>query len=146
MNEVLKFILHGENIKLRAYLCPAGRWTIGIGNTFYEDGSPVKKGDTITEERAYRLAETVIVEVSSHIKRCLNHPVNKNQFTALISFCYNIGKAAFENSKLLALINSGGSPRDVKALFMQSFITAKGKPCAGLVNRRLSEVNRYFTV
>ena len=41
-----------EGLKLKAYQCSAGKWTIGFGNTFYEDGKPVKQGDVITRERA----------------------------------------------------------------------------------------------
>ena len=37
-----------EGCRLTAYLCPANKWTIGWGSTFYEDGSVVKKGDKIT--------------------------------------------------------------------------------------------------
>ena len=46
---------HYEGLKLTAYLCPAKVWTIGYGNTFYENGTKVKQGDKITKERADQL-------------------------------------------------------------------------------------------
>lgn len=36
-------VKNSEGLKLKAYLCPAGKWTIGYGSTLYEDGSKVKK-------------------------------------------------------------------------------------------------------
>jgi len=41
-----------EGLRLDAYLCPANVWTIGYGNTFYENGAKVKQGDKITKQRA----------------------------------------------------------------------------------------------
>ena len=36
-----------EGFRSQAYKCSAGKWTIGYGSTLYEDGTPVKQGDTI---------------------------------------------------------------------------------------------------
>ena len=38
----IKLIKKWESCKLESYKCAAGLWTIGFGNTFYEDGSKVK--------------------------------------------------------------------------------------------------------
>ena len=43
-----------EGFRSRAYLCPAGVWTIGYGNTFYPNGRKVKQGDVISEKEAER--------------------------------------------------------------------------------------------
>ena len=32
-----KLVMAFEGLRLKAYLCAAGRWTIGYGNTFYEE-------------------------------------------------------------------------------------------------------------
>ena len=53
-------IKHFEGCKLTAYQCSANRWTIGYGNTFFEDGTPVKQGDTITQERADKLFDIIL--------------------------------------------------------------------------------------
>lgn len=41
-----------EGLRLEAYKCPAGVWTIGYGNTTHPDGTPVKQGDMITDVQA----------------------------------------------------------------------------------------------
>ena len=43
----LELIKHFEGCELKAYLCPAGVWTIGYGHT-----KGVKEGDVITAEEA----------------------------------------------------------------------------------------------
>jgi N-acetylmuramoyl-L-alanine amidase len=44
-----------EGLRLDAYQDVAGIWTIGYGTIKYEDNTPVKKGQTITAERAEQL-------------------------------------------------------------------------------------------
>jgi lysozyme len=48
----LKLIKEFEGCKLKAYQCPAGVWTIGIGSTHYGDGTPVTKNRTLPNEGA----------------------------------------------------------------------------------------------
>ena len=48
-----------EGCRLKAYKCPANVWTIGFGNTFYENGEKVKEGDVITQQRADELAKFI---------------------------------------------------------------------------------------
>src|SRR6185312_11315593 len=144
MKEIIDFLLQSEGIRTKAYLCPAGRWTIGIGNTFYEDGTPVKAGDTITVERAYKLAEFVALDFLLHVKKCLKNPATKNQHTALVSLCYNVGKPAFAKSLVLGLINTGAPKEEIVKMWSRSFITANGVISHGLQNRRLIESKKYF--
>ena len=47
----LELIKKFEGMRLRAYVCPAGVWTIGYGHT----GSDVRDGLKITEEEAEAL-------------------------------------------------------------------------------------------
>ena len=50
-----------EGEKLTAYKCPANVFTIGIGSTFYEDGTKVKSGDVITKERSAELLLNTLI-------------------------------------------------------------------------------------
>lgn len=45
-----------------------GVWTIGYGNTMYQDGSPVRQGDTITQQGADDLFEFWVDESVSMCK------------------------------------------------------------------------------
>ena len=86
--EGLNLIMESEGLSLKAYKCPAGVWTIGYGHT----GKDVKKGMTITEEKATELLKSDIVRFEKHVS-CYNKIYNftRNEFSALVSFAYNIG-------------------------------------------------------
>lgn len=147
MKEIIDFIRHGESIKLRAYIPVNGdRWTIGMGNTFYEDGSPVKEGDVITLARAYALGEYIVNKFTAFVKQQLTRPVTQNQLIALVSMAYNVGEKAFKKSIILKMVNANPNDPAIKEQFPKSFITVDGVLCNGLVNRRQSELKKYLTV
>lgn len=100
-------LIQEEGLKLKAYKDTVGIWTIGVGNTYYEDGSKVKQGDVITKERADSLLSIVSKQFEDNINKVVTVPLNQNQFNALVSFSYNIGIGAFNKSTLLKLLNQG---------------------------------------
>lgn len=98
-------LIKEEGLRLKAYKDTVGVWTIGVGNTYYEDGSKVKEGDVITKERADSLLSVVSKQFEDNINKVVKVPLNQNQFNALVSFSYNIGTGAFNKSTLLKLLN-----------------------------------------
>jgi lysozyme len=97
---------HFEGCKLTAYKCPAGIWTIGWGNTFYEDGVPVAPGDKITQARANELFQLVLAKFEAAVEKAAPG-APAHQFGALVSFAYNVGIGAMEGSTLLRLHKAG---------------------------------------
>ncbi len=91
-----------EGLRLRAYRCPAGRWTIGWGHT-----SGVTEGDSITAEEAEELLEHDLSEAAEHVDRLVRVPLNENQRGALASFVLNLGAIAFMSSTLRERLNRG---------------------------------------
>ncbi len=93
-----------EQLRLKAYKCPAGIWTIGWGITKYPNGKAVEEGDVITKEYADALlADYLIKNVQPVITR-MNKPFTLNQKRALASLIYNVGEPAFTKSKLYKAI------------------------------------------
>lgn len=149
MNDIVKWLAQKgiEDCKLTAYLCPAGKPTIGIGNTYYANGKPVRLGDKLSSlDEAYKLGELIVLDYCIHVKKLVTNPQTPNQFKALVSFCYNIGKAAFAKSVVLKMVNAGAAPDEIAKVMEHSFITAAGKPCKGVENRRLKEAKLFITV
>lgn len=126
-----------EGLELKAYVCPAGLWTIGYGSTFIF-GRRVKEGDEITEEQAEAaLREHLQDEVYPVLCSMVVVELNQNQFDALCSFIYNLGQGAFEQSTLLRKLNRhdyAGAAREFKR-----WVYANGKKLEGLVRRRAAE-------
>ena len=144
LNQLGTDLMHEfEGLKLTAYLCPAKVWTIGYGNTYYESGRPVKSGDVITNERADRLFETVANEFAMRVRSLLRVQLNENQFSALVSFCYNLGVANLKSSTLLKKVNINPNDPSIFAEFLR-WNKAGGKVLAGLTRRRESEANLYY--
>lgn len=126
-----------EGCKLKAYLCPAGVWTIGWGSTIYPDGTPVKKGDIIKQDLADALLDW-------YVKNKIKIPtgLSKNQKEALQSLIYNIGQGAFDKSSLKKAIVA----QDWKAVYKNwDWVTGGGKFLKGLAKRRAEELVLFFS-
>jgi len=143
--EGLKLLVEFEGLKLDAYLCPASKWTIGIGSTMYANGQPVKKGDKITKEEAYKLFLDTSDSYTNCIKRYVIRELKQNEFDALFCLCYNIGCGAFSKSSLVKFINGGQTIEKIKIGFLM-WTKAGGVVSKGLVNRRLAEYNLYAKI
>ena len=133
-----------EGLKLNAYKCLAGIWTIGLGNTFYADGSKVKEGDKVTKDEAYYLFHLIATKFEKTINDNIKKPITQNQFNSLFCFCYNVGTTAFENSTLLRLININPKDANIAKEFLK-WNKIAGVPNKGLTNRRIKESVLYFT-
>lgn len=91
-----------EGCQLKAYKCPAGVWTIGIGHTGAVDGKPVCAGMTITQQKAEELLSECLEKRYEPAVRKFNG-LNQNQYDALVSFCYNLGPGIFKGNLLNAI-------------------------------------------
>lgn len=95
-----------ESYRSTAYIPVAGdRWTLGFGSTFWEDGTPVKQGDTITPVRAITLKLTHIAVDEEAVKKCVTAPLTQGEYDILLSHAYQYGHAATCSSTLVKLIN-----------------------------------------
>lgn len=128
---------HFEGFRSEAYLCPANVWTIGYGNTRYEDGTPVRKGDRVTRERGAELFRNILKGFERAVLAAVTVPLTQGQFDALVSFAYNVGSGALRSSTLLRVLNAG----DYEAAADQflRWNRAGGRVLAGLTRRREAE-------
>lgn len=133
-----------EGLELIAYKDSAGIWTIGYGNTTYENGVKVKRGDSITRDRAEILFKFFADKFATQVDTAILVPVSQNQFNACVSFAYNVGIGAFRSSTLLRKLNACPTDGSIRKEFMR-WVNAGGKVVDGLINRRYKEANLYFT-
>jgi len=136
----------GDNIEkyLKAYKCPAGVWTIGIGTTLYPDGRKVKQGDKISREQAFDYLRYELKGIEKSIDAFTTDLINQNQFDSLASFAYNLGCNALKNSTLLKKVNINPKDESIRAEF-NKWVHANGKVLKGLINRRKAEADLYFS-
>jgi len=101
-----KIIKNFEGLRLSAYRDAAGVWTIGYGSTRYHDGKPIKPGDQLASEaQADALFANTLGQYEDTVNRYVKVPLTQNQFDALVSFTYNEGTGALQESTLLVKLN-----------------------------------------
>lgn len=133
----LEMVKEFEGLRLKAYKCPAGVWTIGYGAT----EPPVKPTDEITKEEACSRLERDLVRYEDGVKRLVQIGITQGQFDALVDFAYNAGVGALQKSTLLKKLNAGKFD-EVPAEFMK-WTKGGGKELPGLVRRRRAEVKLW---
>jgi lysozyme len=131
-----------EGCKLKAYRCPAMLWTIGYGNTFYPDGTKVKEGDVITQQRAEEIFDVLLDDFAAKVDVLVKSNVTANNFSALVSFTWNVGVGNFQKSTLLKKVNANPKDKTIPAEF-RKWVRANDKVLNGLVRRREAEAKLY---
>lgn len=126
----INLIKEFEGLRLTAYKCPAGVYTIGYGHT-----RGVKRGMKITEEEAsaYLIADLRNSEKAVEGYDSLYH-WNQNEFDALVSFTFNCGA-----TNLRSLLRNGRRNRSQIAATLPLYRKAGGKVLKGLERRRAAE-------
>lgn len=140
-----KLIQEFEGCELEAYRDSVGVITIGYGNTFYEDGSKVKEGDVITQDRADSLLKIILLKFEVGVSNLVKKELSDNQFSALVSFAYNVGLQNLKSSTLLQMVNKKPSNKNIAVEFSK-WNRAGGKILDGLKRRRKAESDLYFEI
>lgn len=139
--EGIEFIKGFEKLRLVAYKCQAGVWTIGYGHT-----QGVYEGKKITEEEAERLLASDIAKFEMGVRNLtVGLGLSDIQIDALVSLAFNIGLSAFKNSTLLKKIKANPNDREVISEEWKKWKLANGKVSNGLTRRRAEEIDMYFS-
>lgn len=131
----LNLIKQFEGFSPTQYYCPAGKLTIGYGHAIIPGEQFPQYG--ITELIAENLLKQDVIMAERVINNLVETGLLQNQFDALVSFVYNIGSKAFEESTLLRLINA--NKVELAAQEFSRWIYAAGVIQQGLVKRRAAE-------
>ena len=134
----IAFIKEFEGLRLKAYLCPGGVWTIGYGHT-----AGVKPGMVISEAQAEEYLKADLIAFERYLNG-LGLALNQNQFDALISLRYNIGIGNFQKSTLLRKAQINANDNSIMDEFLR-WVYSKGRVLPGLQRRRLREMKLYFS-
>ncbi|MBB2148780.1 glycoside hydrolase family protein [Pedobacter gandavensis] len=142
-NKGIQFLIQEEGLVKRPYLDQVGVPTIGIGCTYYENGTKVKITDPpISTERAIKLFRNLLRNYELAVYSNTRDDINHNQFDSLTSFTFNVGASGFRSSTLLKKVNENKEDPSIKLAF-EAWKNAGGKPI--LLARRKREAELYFT-
>lgn len=127
-----------EGLRLLAYLCPAGIWTIGYGSTSYPDGRKIKQGDKISEAAAEVMMQqdtAVFLQAACNLSPSLY--LEEYRQAAIADFCYNLGTSRYKISTLRKRVNAGDWEGAQEELM--KWVWGGGRKLPGLVIRRNAE-------
>jgi lysozyme len=81
--------------------------TVGLGSTTYDDGTPVKMGDTITPPKAIRLSVAHIAKDEAVLRRCFGDAkLYQHEWDAYNKLAYNVGAGAVCQSSIPAKVKA----------------------------------------
>lgn len=143
----IKLIQSFEGFSSKAYDDGVGVWTIGWGTIRYENGVRVKRGDSITVERALELFMHDLKSFEKAVREAVKVPLTQNQYDALVSFTYNVGIGALQGSTALRKLNVGDYQGAANALLSWNKGRVKGKlvELKGLTRRRNAERDLFLS-
>lgn len=142
MSKLIELLRRHEGLRLNAYRCPGGVWTIGWGHT-----EAVKEGDYIDVDAAERLLRADAAEVGRQVDSLAAEAgvtLGANRRDALVSFAFNVGIGSLRRSTLWKLVCANPSDPAIAREF-DRWVYGGGKVLPGLVTRRREESQLYFT-
>ncbi|RIB03217.1 Glycoside Hydrolase Family 24 protein [Gigaspora rosea] len=139
-NDGLKFIKEQEGFEPNFYTDSAGKKTIGYGHNCDANADPQKCKQIrapISREQGEVILKRDLVEKEACVTELTKIKINPDQFSALVSFAYNLGCPYYKSTSLLKKLNSG----DIKGAANEFRLYNKsgGKITNGLVKRREAE-------
>lgn len=141
-DEGLELIRRFEGFRDTAYLCPGGKWTVGYGHTSDAGQPMVERGTSLSREQAEQVLRTDVERFAAGVRKNIRKPLGDQQFSALVSFAYNVGLSAFRSSSVLKAVNAGAF--DTVPRRLQLWVKAQGRVLPGLVKRRAAEAALFM--
>ena len=125
-----------EGTRLESYYCSSHILTIGTGHT----GPDVYEGQKITQAVANQLLRDDLERFEKCIVSMIDVPLTQNQFDSLISWSFNVGAGAVQESTLRRRLNRGEDVNTVISEELPRWCNGPNGPLEGLVKRRAAEV------
>lgn len=139
----IELLKRWEGCRLKSYQDSVGVWTVGYGLTSAAGLIKVGPGLSITQQQADDYLVQSLVKYESAVTKALTRAPNENQFSAMVSLCYNIGPGAFAGSSVARHFNAGNLQASADAFRLWN--KAGGQVLKGLVNRREDERKLFLT-
>ena len=138
----VKLVCEFEGFRAAAYRDPVGVLTVGYGHTGRAGPPAVAAGMRVTRVEARRILVRDLARFAAGVRTSLRVTLNDNQFSALVSFAYNVGLPAFRKSSVLAAVNRGAFASIPRRLAL--WVNAGGTVLPGLVRRRAAEAALFM--
>jgi len=132
-----------EGFRALAYRDAAGIWTIGFGHTSNAGAPHVRPGMKISRKEGLQILGRDVASFARGIEHLLEVELSPSQFSALVSFAYNVGLENFRKSSVLRAVNAEDFAAVPRRLAL--WVKCKGAVLPGLVNRRAAEAALFLS-
>lgn len=127
-----------EGLALKPY-----KDTGGVVTWCYGETRGKTPNTPLTKQLCYDMLQQSVVEEYAWVSKKLPG-LNPNQYAALVSFCYNVGRTACDQSTLFRLVRAGDYAAAGKQFARWRFVgkldcAVRANKCYGLVLRRQAE-------
>lgn len=139
----LNLIKKYEGFRSHAYRDAVGVWTIGYGHTSMAGSPRVLPGLEISRQQGENILARDVEKFARQIRPLISVVLNDNQFSALVSFAYNVGVGGFRKSSVLRRVNAGRF--DTVPNRLSLWVKAGGRTLKGLVRRRAAEGELFLS-
>lgn len=136
-DEGLALIRRFEGFRSEAYRDAVGVWTIGYGHTSMAGAPEVIPGLRITSAEGAAILARDVQTFADGVEASLRVRLSDQQFSALVSFAFNVGLGNFRRSSVLKAVNAGDF--DAVPRRLNLWVKAGGRTLPGLVRRRAAE-------
>lgn len=143
LHEAVEIIRKYEGFSDKAFVCDdEGNYAIGYGTQFYPDGTPVKKGQWCTKEKALEYLFCEVKAIQELLHDVIHH-LDPSAEQGLISFVHSIGWKPFLYSTILDCLEqedwAGVAEEMTHWIFDENH-----RVIGGLIDRRREEVNLFL--
>ena len=139
-------VMDFEGWRSAAYNDPAGLCTIGFGHLVAmkkcADVDLKEFSKTLTRDQGLAILDQDTRSSRAAVQKLATRDLDDNEFSALSSFAFNVGKVNFGKSTLLKYVNSGDN--QYAAAEFQRWVKAKGQIYQGLQDRRACEAALFL--
>ena len=138
----IKLIKSFESCELVAYRDVVNVLTIGWGHTSKAGPPKVYEGMVITQHEADQILENDLKKFEKYVRDRVKVPLTNREYSALVSFCFNVGPASLTRSTLLKKLNKG--QYKAAAYEFLKWVYANKKKYRGLIRRRKAEMAMFL--
>lgn len=135
----LELIKRFEGFSATVYKDVAGKATIGYGHLL----KPGEKMESLTKSEGEALLICDVAKAEQAVERLIHVPLSENEFSALVSFAFNLGSGALQRSTLRRKINDA-ELIDIETEWRR-WVWAGGRRYGGLLRRREAELALFFS-
>jgi lysozyme len=141
--EGLALIKRFEGLRLEAYRDAVGVWTIGYGHTSMAGAPDVRQGLRVTDTEAHDILVRDVDAFARGVRALLRVSLTPSQFSALVSFAFNVGLGGLKRSSVLDAVNTRNFEAVPRRLNL--WTKAGGRVLPGLLRRRAAEGELFMS-